>query len=99
MIRYRWPNVWPGTRLVAPPPVVNGLANGIPAIVSESGVVGRTGNGGVRTAVATVGRGRGVLQTTQLLADSGASFPQVGHLIIRSGHSQQSPLKGRWRLY
>jgi hypothetical protein len=51
------------------------------AIVSMSDS-GRGGTGGVSTAVATAGRGRGVAQTTQLRAESGASFPQVGHLII-----------------
>jgi hypothetical protein len=82
MIWYRWPKVCPGTRLVAPLPVVKGFTNGA-AMVSASAVVpGRDGTGGVRSAVATLGRGRGVLQTTQLLADSGASFPQFGHLII-----------------
>ncbi len=81
MIWYRWPKVWPGTRLVAALPVVKGFTNGA-AIVSESGVAARDGTGGVRTPVATLGRGRGVAQTTQLLADSDASFPQFGHLII-----------------
>ena len=41
-----------------------------------------TDGGGVRTAVATLGRGRGVAQTAQLFADSGASVPHFEHLII-----------------
>jgi hypothetical protein len=69
-------------RLADVPLAENGVTVGTATVSASGALTDRDGTGGVRTAVATDGRRRGVAQTAQLAAESDALVPHVGHLII-----------------